>query len=104
MAILPGMVLADLRLAMAWKANRGILMSLVVALTVLALAIYGVAVSPAEAPTRPPQASLAASRVFVLLPDGRVELTDASGRRVFRYDGKHWIELESSAVRPVPSR
>ena len=89
---------------MAWKPNRGIVMSLVVALTVLALAIYGVAVSPAEAPPRPPQASLAASRVFVLLPDGRVELTDAFTRRVFRWDGKQWLQLESRSIRPAPAR
>ena len=86
---------------MTWKPSRGIVMSLVIALVVLALAIYGVAVSPAEAPARPPQASLSASRVFMLLPDGRVELTDASTRRVFRWDGKRWIQLESSPARPI---
>jgi hypothetical protein len=86
---------------MVWKPSRGIVMSLLMALVVLALAMYGVAVSPAEAPSRPPQASLSASRFFVLLPDGRVEMTDAYTRRVFRWDGKRWLELESHPVRPI---
>ena len=86
---------------MAGKPSRGILIPLMMALVVLALAMYGVAVSPAQAPSRPPQASLTASRFFVLLPDGRVELTDTYTRRVFRWDGKRWLELESHPVRPV---
>ena len=73
-------------------------MSLVVALIVLALAIYGVTVSPAEAPSRPSQPSLSASRFFVLLPDGRVEMTDAYTRRVFKWDGHRWLELESKPL------
>jgi len=89
---------------MAWKPSRGIALSLVVSLLVLALAIYGVTVSPAEAPPRPAQPSLSASRFFVLLPDGRVEMTDAYTRRVFRWDGRRWLELESRAIQPLPPR
>jgi len=90
---------------MAWKPSRGIAMSFVIALSVLALAIYGVTVSPAEAPPRPAPSSLSASRFFVLLPDGRVEMTDAYTRRVFRWDGHRWLELESRTLpRPAPSR
>lgn len=90
---------------MAWKSSRGIVMALVVAFVVLALAIYGVAVSPAEAPSRPAQPALSATRFFVLLPDGRVEMTDAYTRRVFRWDGTRWLELESRALpRPKASR
>jgi len=88
---------------MAWKPSRGIAMSLVVSLVVLALAIYGATVSPAEAPPRAAQPSLSATRFFVLLPDGRVEMTDAYTRRVFRWDGKRWLELESKPLpRPAP--
>ena len=84
---------------MAWKPSRAIVLSLVVSMVALAFAIYGVTASPAEAPPRPAQPSLSASRFFVLLPDGRVEMTDAYTRRVFRWDGKRWLELES---KPLP--
>ena len=85
---------------MAWKPSRGIALALVVSLVVLAVAIYGATVSPAAAPPRPATPSLSASRFFVLLPDGRVEMTDAYTRRVFRWDGRRWLELES---RPIAS-
>ena len=84
---------------MAFKPSRGIVLALVVSLVVMAFAIYGVTVSPAEAPPRSSQPSLSASRFFVLLPDGRVEMTDAYTRRVFRWDGRRWLELES---KPLP--
>ena len=90
---------------MTWKPSRGIVLSLVVAFVVLMLAIYGVTVSPAEAPSRPAQAALSATRFFVLLPDGRVEMTDAYTRRVFKWDGTRWHELESKPLpRSTPSR
>ena len=66
---------------MTWKPTRGITLSLVVALVVLGLAIYGATVSPAEAPPRAPQPSLSATRFFVLLPDGRVERSGAAPAR-----------------------
>jgi hypothetical protein len=90
---------------MTWKPTRGMALALIVALVVLVLAIYGVTVSPAEAPSRPSQPSLSATRFFVLLPDGRVEMTDAYTRRVFRWDGTRWLELESTPLpRPALSR
>ena len=87
---------------MTWKPGRSVVLALVVSLLSLALAIYGATVSPAAAP--PPRAqgpSLSASRFFVLLPDGRVEMTDAYTRRVFRWDGKRWLELESHPVQRI---
>jgi hypothetical protein len=80
---------------MAWKPNRGIVVALVMALVALAVAIYGVTASPADAPTRAPQPSLSSSRSFVLMPDGRVEITDSRGRRVLRFDGKQWRQLDA---------
>jgi len=89
---------------MAWKPSRGIVLALVVSLVVLAIAIYGATVSPAAAPPRAATPSLTASRFFVLLPDGRVEMTDAYTRRVFRWDGRRWLELESRPIAPVTPR
>ena len=50
--------------------------------------------APDAAPERTAGRSLPASRLFALLPDGRVELTDAWARRVFRWDGRRWLEVE----------
>ena len=82
---------------MTWKPSRGILLSLIVSLVALALSIYGATVSPADAPPVRPSSppALSASRFFVLLPDGRVEMSDAHTRRVFRWDGQRWRELDS---------
>jgi hypothetical protein len=90
---------------MMWKPGRTVVLSLAVSMLALALAIYGATVSPADAP--PPRTagpSLPAARFFVLLPDGRVEITDAWARRVFRWDGRRWIETESLALRRPDSR
>ena len=38
------------------------------------------------------------------LPDGRVELSDAWGRRVFQWDDGRWIEAESLALPHPDSR
>jgi hypothetical protein len=84
---------------MMLKPSRSVVLALVISLLALAFAIYGATVSPAAAP--PPRAqgpTLSASRFFVLLPDGRVEMTDAYTRRVFRWDGKRWLELESRPI------
>jgi len=89
---------------MTWKPTRAIVLSLVVSLIALALAVYGATSSPAEAPPRPPMQSLSAARYFVLLPDGRVEITDAWSRRVFRWDGRRWHETESLSVPRPDSR
>jgi peptidoglycan/LPS O-acetylase OafA/YrhL len=87
---------------MTWKPSRAVVLSLIVSLFALALAVYGATGSPAEAPARPPLQSLSAARYFVLLPDGRVEITDAFSRRVFRWDGRRWQETESLSL-PRPA-
>ena len=86
------------------KPSRVVGITLIVSLLSLALAIYGATVSPADAPPPPkPAPSLSASRFFVLLPDGRVEITDAWSRRVFRWDGHQWTQIESITLpRPDP--
>jgi hypothetical protein len=83
---------------MTWKPTRAVVLSLVVSLIALALAVYGATSSPADAPPRLPAQSLSAARYFVLLPDGRVEITDAWSRRAFRWDGRRWQEIESLSL------
>jgi hypothetical protein len=74
-------------------------LSVVISLVAMGLAVYGARVSPAEAPPpKPPSISLSAARFFVLLPDGRVEITDAWSRRVFRWDGHRWTQIESLSL------
>jgi hypothetical protein len=78
--------------------SRVVVLSLLVSLISLGLAVYSATSSRAEAP--PPRASapatsLSAARFFVLLPDGRVEITNAWSRRVFRWDGQRWQQSES---------
>ena len=80
---------------MTWKPSRIVVVALLFG--IIALVIYGVTVSPAEAP-RPAAPALAAARFFVLLPDGRVEISDAFNRRVFRWDGHRWLETESRSL------
>ena len=81
------------------KPGRAIWLSLVISLVAIGMAIYGARVSPAAAPpTRPPSVSLSAARFFVLLHDGRVEITDAWSRRVFRWDGQRWTQTESLSL------
>jgi hypothetical protein len=56
---------------------------------------------PAPSPTPAAASSvrsLAAARLFMLLPDGRVEVTDAWARRVYRWDGRSWVELEATKL------
>ena len=81
------------------KPGRAVWLSLVISLLAMGLAVYGARVSPAEAPpTRPPSVSLSAARFFVLHPDGRVEITDAWSRRMFRWDGHRWTQTESLSL------
>jgi hypothetical protein len=88
---------------MMWQSSRAILLLLAVSMLALAFAIYGATVSPAAAPPpRLPAPPMSAARFFVLLPDGRVEITDTWSRRVFRWDGRRWIEVDSLAL-PRPS-
>ncbi len=75
-------------------------------LTVVALALALIAFGPASspaAPPPPPRPSLAGSRMFMLLPDGKVEITDAWSRRVFRWDGRQWTELAPGQSAPRAS-
>ncbi len=74
----------------------------IIAVLGLAFAVAVSPVSPAAAPERASSApsSLAASRLFMLLPDGRVEVSDGLARRVFRWDGRRWVEAET--VQPIP--
>jgi hypothetical protein len=89
-----------------WKPSRTVTLSLTVSLLALALAVYGATVSPAAAPPprQTPPPSLSAARFFVLLPDGRVEITDAWSRRTFRWDGARWIETQSLTLPRPDSR
>jgi hypothetical protein len=88
-----------------WKPSRSILVSCIVFLLALVLAMYSAGVSPADAPQpRPTPTSLSASRFFVLLPDGRVEISDAVSRRVFRWDGHRWLETDSQPRTSSASR
>ncbi|OGK97965.1 MAG: hypothetical protein A3E31_04685 [Candidatus Rokubacteria bacterium RIFCSPHIGHO2_12_FULL_73_22] len=57
--------------------------------------------SPDAATERAPARPLSASRLFMLLPDGRVEMTDAWARRVYRWDGRRWLEVEVTRL-PAP--
>ncbi len=75
---------------------RTILIALTASIATFALTVYGARVSPAESPSRAAAAatSLSASRFFMLLPDGRVEITDAWSRRMYRWDGQRWQETD----------
>ena len=84
---------------------RTILIALTASIATFALTVYGARVSPAESPSRAAAAatSLSASRFFMLLPDGRVEITDAWSRRIYRWDGQRWQEGEPRPqLRPAP--
>jgi len=82
---------------------RTILIALTASIATFAVTVYGARVSPAEAPPRTVGSSLSASRFFMLLPDGRVEITDSFSRRVYRWDGQRWQEGEPRPqLRPAP--
>ena len=82
---------------------RTILIALTASIATFAVTVYGARVSPAEAPSRTVGQSVAASRFFMLLPDGRVEITDAWSRRMYRWDGQRWQEADSRPPqRPTP--
>jgi hypothetical protein len=79
---------------------RTILFALTASIATFAVTVYGARVSPAEAPPRTAGSSpsLSASRFIMLLPDGRVEITDSFSRRVYRWDGQRWQEGDSRSV------
>ncbi len=87
--------------------TRILVLPLLVSLISLGLAVYSATTSRAEAPTprsAAPAAPVSAGRFFVLLPDGGVEITDAWSRRVFRWDGQHWLQTDSRIFNPSDSR
>ena len=71
-----------------------LLMVAVMALVGLALVNFGSAVGPDAVPGKPASRTVAGSRLFMLLPDGTVEITDAWARRVYRWDGQQWLQVE----------
>jgi len=82
---------------------RTILIALTASIATFAVTVYGARVSPAEAPPRTVGSSLSASRFFMLLPDGRVENTDAWSRRIYRWGGQRWQEGEPRPqLHPAP--
>jgi hypothetical protein len=85
-------------LGMNLKIAVGLVLGLGLALVVASY--IGPSPSPAPAAASSVR-SLAASRLFMLLPDGRVEVTDTWARRVYRWDGERWVELE---VTKLPGR
>jgi hypothetical protein len=66
----------------------------VVALVGLALHTFGSAVVPEAVPSKAPNRSMTGSRFFMLLPDGTVEISDAWARRVYRWDGRQWLQVD----------
>ena len=78
-----------------------IIIVLLVAVAALTLSIHDASVSPAaSAPEiRPGPTAIAGARM-VLLPDGKVEVTDALARRVFHWDGERWLEHDQAALAP----
>lgn len=73
------------------------------ALFVVAVALVTYASTVTSSPPQPSTSArpLGASRLFMLLPDGKVEITDAWARRIYRWDGRQWVELE--VTKPPPA-
>lgn len=68
----------------------------------LALVTFGGAGAPDAVLGKSPGRSVASSRLFTLLPDGTVEIADARARRVFKWDGQQWVQLEMSRAATSP--
>ena len=80
---------------------RVVIAILTVSLVIVSLAAFGgVITSPSSDQTlsKSPGRALQASRLFMLLPDGKVEVTDSWARRVYRWDGTKWTEVEVSRL------
>lgn len=67
---------------------------IIVATVALTLASFGGSLAPSVTPAKSAATPLGAGRFFMLLPDGRVEISDAWSRRVYRWDGHRWLQLE----------
>jgi hypothetical protein len=72
----------------------------VVGMLGLVLVTFGGAVMPESPHTKSPSSgrSLTSSRFLMLLPDGKVEVTDAWARRLYQWDGRTWVELEVTRI------
>jgi hypothetical protein len=84
-------------------------MRMVVLLTVAVFALVGLALvtlggagAPEALPAKSPGRSVASSRVFTLLPDGAVEIADARARRVFKWDGQQWVQVDLGHAAALP--
>jgi hypothetical protein len=75
----------------------------IIALAGLALHTFGSAGVPEAVPSKAPNRSMAGSRFFMLLPDGMVEITDAWGRRVYKWDGRQWLRVEANRGAESPA-
>lgn len=67
---------------------------LLVVIVALAMTTFGGSVAPSAAPAKSAATPLTSGRFFMLLPDGKVEISDAWSRRVYRWDGHRWVQLE----------
>jgi hypothetical protein len=74
----------------------------VFALVGLALVTFGGAGAP-DAMAGKPGRTVASSRLFTLLPDGKVEIADVGARRVFWWDGQQWAQVEMSRAAASPA-
>jgi len=77
-----------------------VLTVLALSMAVLSLAAFGGALAPDQqtvklANTHKP---ISATRVYMLMPDGKIEISDTWARRVFKWDGRRWIEVESKRL------
>lgn len=82
--------------------NRALVAVVVAGMLGLVLVTFGSAVMPEAHPkSASPGRSLTSSRFLMLLPDGKVEVTDAWARRVYQWDGRTWAELEVTRI-PTP--
>jgi hypothetical protein len=69
----------------------------------LGLASFGGSVAPSVAPAKSAATTLSSGRFFMLLPDGKVEISDAWSRRVYRWDGQRWLQMEVVRRETVPA-
>jgi len=85
--------------------NRIIVGVVVAGVLGLALVTFGSAVMPESVQSKhiSPSRSLTSSRFLMLLPEGKVELTDAWARRVYQWDGHTWVELEVTRNAAAPA-
>jgi hypothetical protein len=83
--------------------SRIVVAVVVVGMLGLVLVTFGGAVMPESTHNKPtsPSRSLSSSRFLMLLPDGKVEVTDAWARRLYQWDGRTWVELEVTRI-PTP--